>query len=351
MTKTTSISIVILLSLVAAVTGGCRNSSETSSGTGSVSGRVTERGTGKPVSGIAVRLTAPGGNLAGSSVTGPEGNYQIPGIKAGDYFIDMGSGDTQRKVTVRSGETNNIALETDARSAATDVSPTPAASAAKSPRPSVPAPPKTPPVTKKVEQVIPPNIPGNIADPKTILLAQQVIDAYRSGDTEKYRLLYAELQRINPNAAMMWDLALAAERNDVPTVKKILATLKEKFPQVAGLFEELGRSRQEANESAAVANLRTINTAEVTYLSATGGDYGTMPKLIESGLLDERFNGPVAGYLFSISADKSDYTAVAQPLTIGMTGRYGFYSTPDAVVRYSANPDLAPPGKAGMAVE
>ena len=34
------------------------------------------------------------------------------------------------------------------------------------------------------------------------------------------------------------------------------------------------RSRQAANESAAVANLRTINTAEVTYLSSAGGNYG-----------------------------------------------------------------------------
>ena len=37
------------------------------------------------------------------------------------------------------------------------------------------------------------------------------------------------------------------------------------------------RSRQAANESAAVANLRTINTAEVTYLSSSGGNYGDIP--------------------------------------------------------------------------
>ena len=36
------------------------------------------------------------------------------------------------------------------------------------------------------------------------------------------------------------------------------------------------RSRQAANESAAVANLRTINTAEVTYLSSSGGNYGDL---------------------------------------------------------------------------
>src|SRR5262245_11163751 len=37
------------------------------------------------------------------------------------------------------------------------------------------------------------------------------------------------------------------------------------------------RSRQAANESAAVANLRTINTAEVTYLSSSAGKFGLLP--------------------------------------------------------------------------
>src|SRR5207247_73171 len=39
------------------------------------------------------------------------------------------------------------------------------------------------------------------------------------------------------------------------------------------------RSRQAANESAAVANLRTINTAQVTYLSSSGGNYGSLAGL------------------------------------------------------------------------
>ena len=40
------------------------------------------------------------------------------------------------------------------------------------------------------------------------------------------------------------------------------------------------RSRQAANESSAIANLRTINTSEVTYLSSSGGNYGTVAQLI-----------------------------------------------------------------------
>ena len=39
------------------------------------------------------------------------------------------------------------------------------------------------------------------------------------------------------------------------------------------------RSRQAANESAAVADLRTINTAQITYLSSAQGNYGTVAQL------------------------------------------------------------------------
>src|SRR5215510_3708550 len=73
------------------------------------------------------------------------------------------------------------------------------------------------------------------------------------------------------------------------------------------------RSRQAANESSAVANLRTINTAEVTYLSSAGGNYGTLGNLVTAGLLDTRFNGAVSGYNFNVAASGSDYTATAVP--------------------------------------
>jgi len=111
------------------------------------------------------------------------------------------------------------------------------------------------------------------------------------------------------------------------------------------------RSRQAANESAAVANLRTINTAEVTYLSSSGGNYGDLPALVSAGLLDNTFvSGAKAGYNFTVAASGSDYTADANPASPN-TGRFGYYSTPDAVVRYSTQSTLAPSGQAGSAVQ
>jgi type IV pilus assembly protein PilA len=110
------------------------------------------------------------------------------------------------------------------------------------------------------------------------------------------------------------------------------------------------RSRQAANESAAVANLRTINTAQVTYLSSSGGNYGEIQDLIDAGLLDGTFTGVKAGYNFTVSASGSDYTADASPASTN-TGRFGYYSTPDAVVRYSTVTGLAPAGQEGAAVQ
>jgi prepilin-type N-terminal cleavage/methylation domain-containing protein len=94
------------------------------------------------------------------------------------------------------------------------------------------------------------------------------------------------------------------------------------------------RSRQAAQESSAVAQLRTINTAEVTYLSSNAGAYGSIPELITAGLLDGRFSGSVSGYSFTVTASGSDYTANASPTSTN-AGRYGYYSTPDAVVRFA----------------
>ena len=108
--------------------------------------------------------------------------------------------------------------------------------------------------------------------------------------------------------------------------------------------------RPASNESAAVANLRTINTAEVTYLSSSSGSYGTIADLIAAGLLDETFTGTKAGYAYTVATSGRDYTAEATPISTN-TGRFGYYSFPDAVVRYSTNASLAPAGQSGRSVQ
>jgi len=115
------------------------------------------------------------------------------------------------------------------------------------------------------------------------------------------------------------------------------------------------RSRQAAQESSAVAQIRTINTAEVTYLSSNGGNYGSIPELITAGLLDGRFATSVSGYTFGVTASGSDYTAIATPTSTN-AGRFGYFSVPDAVVRYqtatstTCNPCF-PSGQSGAPVQ
>ena len=103
------------------------------------------------------------------------------------------------------------------------------------------------------------------------------------------------------------------------------------------------------NETVAVALLRTINTAEVTYLSGNSG-YATISELIGAGLLDERYTGPMSGYVFEISASGSGYTATAMPVST-KSGKYGYYSSSDAVIRYaeSAKETCSPCFPKGMA--
>jgi type IV pilus assembly protein PilA len=112
----------------------------------------------------------------------------------------------------------------------------------------------------------------------------------------------------------------------------------------------LFRSRQSANESAAVANLRLLNTAEVTYSSANNR-YATVSQLVSVGLLDNRFNQVMTGYSFSVtvSANALDYTANAAA-RMANDGKYDYYSQPDYVIRYSTDPTRAPVGFTGEPV-
>jgi len=106
------------------------------------------------------------------------------------------------------------------------------------------------------------------------------------------------------------------------------------------------RSRQSAQESSAVAQLRTINTAEVTYIASNQGAYGSIPLLITQGLLDARFTASISGYNFTADVSGNDYTANAIAVSSN-AGRFDFFTRPDYVIRYSTDPTRAPSGLSG----
>jgi prepilin-type N-terminal cleavage/methylation domain-containing protein len=113
------------------------------------------------------------------------------------------------------------------------------------------------------------------------------------------------------------------------------------------------RSRQAANETAAVANMRNLNTAQVTYSSSNGGVYGALSDLVAARLIDPRYaTGNFSGfnYTLDLSVDARDYTAFATALSAN-TSRFDYYSTPDFVVRYSTITARAPVGQSGTPVQ
>ena len=120
------------------------------------------------------------------------------------------------------------------------------------------------------------------------------------------------------------------------------------------------RARMAANESSAVASVRTINTAEVTYnstyptvgfaaaLANLGGALGAacVPSTATGCLIDSVLanngnpaNSGKSGYSFKTGAGtvaggvNVGYAVAAVPLTINQTGIRGFCAEEDAVVR------------------
>lgn len=111
------------------------------------------------------------------------------------------------------------------------------------------------------------------------------------------------------------------------------------------------RSRQASNESAAVGDMRSLNTAEATYSSSNPSTYGPFASLVSGGLIDSRFatatTAPIHGQTYTEGQAITDPTSTqvvggAYPgmygfLTTvsGNAARYDYASGTDAVVRYN----------------
>jgi type IV pilus assembly protein PilA len=111
------------------------------------------------------------------------------------------------------------------------------------------------------------------------------------------------------------------------------------------------RARIAANESSAAATIRTLNTAEVSYITAypsanyanlvnLGGVGPCTPSsatacLIDDTLATNNAGAGKSGYNFAVDGATipGGYTASASPITIGSSGVNSFCSIEDAVVR------------------
>lgn len=66
----------------------------------------------------------------------------------------------------------------------------------------------------------------------------------------------------------------------------------------SGLQQSVAR----ANETAAIALIRTISIAERTYSLSNDGEYATLQQLVDSGFLDKRYGGekPLKDYVITL---------------------------------------------------
>ena len=99
-------------------------------------------------------------------------------------------------------------------------------------------------------------------------------------------------------------------------------------------------SYRAANEGSAMATLRTISQAEMTYQS-TVAKYGTLQELAASGLIDPNLgSGTKNGYTFTVTLDSENpesFEVTGVPLTYGKTGIRSFYIDETFVMRAADN--------------
>ena len=102
------------------------------------------------------------------------------------------------------------------------------------------------------------------------------------------------------------------------------------------------RSKMSANESSAVASLRSINTASVAYSTSYGIYPAGLPNLGPAAsptsgtadLLDSVLSGGIkSGYSISLAGTGGSHTVTAAPVTPGVTGQRGFFSDQSGVIR------------------
>jgi hypothetical protein len=101
-------------------------------------------------------------------------------------------------------------------------------------------------------------------------------------------------------------------------------------------------SRLHANETAALAAVRTVHVVQVQYFSQFGHYAGSLQELEKAGLLAASLaTGVKNGYHFQLAATQSGYTITAAPNAINESGRRSFYSDQTKVIHQHDGPGTA----------
>ena len=106
-------------------------------------------------------------------------------------------------------------------------------------------------------------------------------------------------------------------------------------------------SRRAANESSAIATMRTIFSSEATYQATTGaGQYGSLANMNTAGMIDSvvlnSATTPKSGYAFTAAKIGTgtpffDATAVPSSFTgVGATGTRSFFTNESGVMYFNS---------------
>tara|TARA_R110001592_G_C12895199_1_gene726066 strand:+ start:346 stop:771 length:426 start_codon:yes stop_codon:yes gene_type:complete len=101
------------------------------------------------------------------------------------------------------------------------------------------------------------------------------------------------------------------------------------------------RSRVQSNESAAIGNLRTVISAQVSY-QATHYVFATQFDELTSAtpsFLDGEWDPASGGYLFVLVGDGDSFSVNANAKSYGVTGNHGYFTDTSGVIRYAEMAD------------
>ena len=116
---------------------------------------------------------------------------------------------------------------------------------------------------------------------------------------------------------------------------------------------QMGKARMHSQEMAAIAEVRTINQAEIQYQSQYGQYATTLTQLgpaasganegpQAAGLIPGNLAGGAAsGYNFAVATSPTGYAVTAVPTTFGSTGRRTFFSDPSGTIHQNWGQDPA----------
>ena len=115
----------------------------------------------------------------------------------------------------------------------------------------------------------------------------------------------------------------------------------------------LVQSKKAANEASAIASVRNLVTAQITFASTLGGgNFASLAELGAENFADEVLgSGQKDGYDFSVTANGSiGFSLLAIPTVPGTTGARAFYGDETGVIRYTVDgtvPDSTSPPLGG----